>query len=135
MEKTLKLLSILKQASDYSTFALMEVYIDYQLFHLLSLVKYEKLNQKTLSKKLGMTEPALSMKLKLLERNDLIYKKKSTEDKRNFILVLSDKGEEILTKNEHILGNRAKEIFNHFSVEELETLETLINKMNEHGFR
>ena len=41
MEKALKLLSTLKQASDYSTFALMEVYIDYQLFHLLSLVKYE----------------------------------------------------------------------------------------------
>lgn len=129
----LNFLSKLQQAADYNALRLAEVYEDYSIYHLLALVNDGLLNQKTLAKKLGMTEPALSMKLKILEKKNYISKKKSTEDKRNYILVLSDEGKQIIRDYQDVLNNYSKELLSNLSNEELQTFEKLLDKMSEKG--
>ena len=129
----LNFLSKLQQAADYNALRLAEVYEDYSIYHLLALVNDGLLNQKTLAKKLGMTEPALSMKLKILEKKNYISKKKSTEDKRNYILVLSDEGKQIIRDYQDVLNNHSKELLSNLSNEELQAFEKLLDKMSEKG--
>lgn len=130
MKDYLHLLSLVHQVSDYSAFALETICPDYRTLYLLYLIKQEATNQKTLAKKLGMTEPALSMKLKTLENDGVISKVRSKKDKRHYELQITTKGLEWLESEETILNQQIQVLFSSLTKEEKIQLETILEKLS-----
>ena len=129
MKDYLQLLSQIHQISDYGALVLETVSPLYSTIHLLDLIFQEEMNQKTLAKRLGMTEPALSMKLKNLEKDGYVIKVRSKKDKRHYILELTESGKNFVKENEGILNQQAKTLFHKLSNEEVEMLSNLLMKL------
>lgn len=129
MKQYMELLNMSHVVSDQFAYRVDAKCNDYRVIQILYLIEQEKCNQKTLASKLGMTEPALSMKLKLLERNGLITKEKGTVDKRHYSLHLTNEGLRILNTSMPIIEEEAKEMFSILTEEENEILFGLLKKL------
>lgn len=85
------------------------------------------INQKTLSKEMQVKESSVSSLVKTMIKNGFIFKEQSKEDGRNYIIKLTDKGNEIIEVLENTKGQIEKEIYGHLSEEEKDGLiKTLI---------
>ena len=91
-------------------------------------VLFEINNSKVCSAKdivstLNIDKSYLSRILKKLQRDKLIYKKKSDEDARNYYLMLSDSGKQELDALESSVSSRINELYDGLSETERKTLE------------
>jgi MarR family transcriptional regulator, transcriptional regulator for hemolysin len=90
------------------------------------------INQKELANKAEKDQPTVTRILDILERKELVIKKKNEEDRRSFILFITDKGtslkEELTPIIEAIWED---EILTGIPEEELEIYRKVLMKMNE----
>lgn len=85
------------------------------------------INQKTISKEMQVKESSVSSLVKTMIKNGFIFKEQSKEDGRNYIIKLTDKGNEIIEVLKNTKGQIEKEIYGHLSEEEKDRLiKTLI---------
>lgn len=129
MRDYMELLNMNHIISDQFTYTLETSCENYRIVQILYLIDKEETNQKTLAKKLGMTEPALSMKLKLLENDRLITKEKSKKDKRHYTLILTQKGIEMLNEKMTIILQNATTLFDSLTDDEYQQLHYLLKKL------
>lgn len=129
MNNNLEILSLMHQVSDFGSYKMEENCPNYRYVHIFRLIKSGTYNQKTLGQRLGMTEPALSMKIKLLEKQGYVSKVRSERDRRNLILMVTDSGLELLARYEHILEENAKKYLSKLNEEELTQLKGLLEKL------
>ena len=93
------------------------------------LYKFNSMTQNDLMKYLDIKSGSLSELVTKLEKNQLITKVKSDEDKRKILLRLTPKGEEIAKGFEVIRENNADLLFKELTKEEKEQLQTILNKI------
>jgi len=101
-----------------SQFGVLEV-----LYHL------GPLNQKVIAEKLLSSSSNLVTVIDNLENNGLVKRERSAEDRRNFIVNLTDKGEKIIEEifPKHL--NIISQTFNKFTEREIDTLGKLSKKL------
>lgn len=80
--------------------------------------KENGINQKTISTEMQVKESSVSSLVKTMVKNGLIYKEQSKEDGRNYIIKLTDKGDEIIEVLKNTSGQIEEEIYSHLSKEE-----------------
>lgn len=110
--------NLIKNKLTLSQFGVLEV-----IFHL------GPLNQKVISEKLLSSSSNLVTVIDNLENNGLVKRERSAEDRRNFIVHLTDKGkkviEDIFPKHLNIISQS----FNKLTEREIETLGKLSKKL------
>jgi DNA-binding MarR family transcriptional regulator len=98
--------------------------------HVLAILKErESINQRELLEMLNVRSASLSEILGKLERNSFITKKRSDQDKRNFIISVTEQGRAVTEdhKREHL--QNAEAIFAPLSTDERQQLGQLLNKI------
>jgi MarR family transcriptional regulator, transcriptional regulator for hemolysin len=96
------------------------------------LAENDGINQKELAVKAEKDQPTVTRILDILERKELISKQKNEEDRRSFILFITDKG--LAVKDEltpFIEDLWEKKILSGISEEELKVYRSVLVKMNE----
>ncbi|MCZ4319355.1 MarR family winged helix-turn-helix transcriptional regulator [Aequorivita viscosa] len=81
-----------------------------------------------LAKEFDLTKPTISDAVKSLEQKKLILKDYSGADSRSFLIVLSEKGKELVSVTENY-ANPLKKQFDSFDEEQLETVYEAIVKL------
>ncbi|MDD3224262.1 MAG: MarR family transcriptional regulator [Clostridium sp.] len=98
---------------------------------LVRVYKEEKLNQKQLSKKTDKDQPTIARIIDILERKKLIERKMSKEDRRAFVINITEEGENLAKEVEPFLEGIFEQVLNGISVEELDTYTKVLMKINE----
>lgn len=95
---------------------------------LLSLTEEDGVNQKQLAKKVDKDQATLVRILDILERKKLVIRKKSTEDRRSFLIYVTSEGkklkQEVYPFIEHLFTN----ITNEISKDQLDLFIDTLNK-------
>jgi MarR family transcriptional regulator, transcriptional regulator for hemolysin len=90
------------------------------------------INQKELAIKAEKDQPTVTRILDILERKELIIKKKNKDDRRSFILFITDKGSAVKEELSPIIEEIWEEkILTGISEEDLEVYRNVLVKMNE----
>lgn len=89
----------------------------------------EGCNQKKLAEMSLKDRAAVTRILNILENKELVERKNSTYDKREFLIYLTDEGYELYTKTSELMSQSLDEINSIFSESELEKLELSLNKL------
>lgn len=90
------------------------------------------INQKELAVKAEKDQPTVTRILDILERKELIIKKKNKEDRRSFILFITDKGIAVKEELSPIIEEIWEEkILTGISEEDLKVYRSVLVKMNE----
>lgn len=91
--------------------------------------KKDGLSSTSISLKTGLAINTLTNMLDKMEKEDLIYRKQSTKDKRKKNVFLTDKGK-ILESKSKIVTDKMDEIFyKRFSESEIEMFENMLRKI------
>ena len=86
-------------------------------------------DQNTLAKEMECSKASITCSLKRLEKNGLIIREPSKEDLRRNIIKLTPLGEEKLQRADEILRITLSGQFENFSLEEIELMHKLYEKM------
>ncbi|WP_321422101.1 MarR family transcriptional regulator [uncultured Methanobacterium sp.] len=86
-------------------------------------------NQKTLAELLLKDGGTITRILNILESKDLIYREKSINDKREFLINLTDKGLDLYNELLEVMLQNKKDINSIFSTKEQEQLIFLLEKL------
>lgn len=86
-------------------------------------------NQKKLAELSRTDRAAITRILNILEYKELIYRKNSYHDKREFLIYLTDKGNDLYRETSEIMSQNAQEIESIFSKSELEQFISLLDKL------
>lgn len=89
----------------------------------------EGCNQKKLAEMSIRNGAAITRSLNILENKGLVKRENSVNDKREFLIFLTDKGYKLYIETEVVIFQAIQEIKSHFKENELEKLEYLINKL------
>jgi MarR family transcriptional regulator, transcriptional regulator for hemolysin len=90
------------------------------------------INQKELAIKAEKDQPTVTRILDILERKELIIKKKNKDDRRSFILFITDKGIAVKEELSPIIEEIWEEkILTGISEEDLEVYRSVLVKMND----
>lgn len=89
----------------------------------------EGCNQKKLAEMSLKDRAAVTRILNILENKELVERKNSTYDKREFLIYLTDEGYDLYTKTSELMSQSLHEINSIFSESELEKLELSLNKL------
>ena len=84
-----------------------------------------------LAAKLNLTKPAISALVKRLEKNNLITKAQSNEDKRIYYLNLSDKGRNIIEGDNKSYLKLSQVLHSLLSKEQIKEVDRLLEKVVE----
>lgn len=87
------------------------------------------IDQRDLMHMLNIRSASLSELLAKLEKNELISRKRSEEDRRRFIVSITDEGLKTVHKEKAVFSENAKSIFAVFNEEERIQLSTLLEKL------
>lgn len=91
------------------------------------------------ARELKLTKPAISVMVQRLIKNDLVEKLRSSEDKRVYYLVLTEKGNKIIQGDYALYNNLSDEIVKLLSKEQLYDIEglltILVNQLKERQSR
>ncbi len=95
------------------------------------LAEQDGISQKQLAMKAEKDQPTVTRILDILERKELIYKQKNTEDRRSFLIFITEKG--MTAKNE--LSPFIEELYEEtilkgISEEELEVYKSVLSQIN-----
>ncbi len=106
---------------------------------ILIFIAYHKENLCTVSqlaKEFNVTKPTISDAVKTLEKKELIDKNKTSTDSRSYYIVLTSKGQDLVSKTENF-ANPIKKQLENFDIPEQESLfksiSSLIYKLNRTG--
>lgn len=98
---------------------------------ILSLIyQSEGSNQKKLAELSGRDRAAITRILNILEYKELIDRKNSYHDKREFLIYLTDKGNDLYKETSEIMFQNAQKIKSIFSDSELEQFKSLLCKLS-----
>ncbi|MGG1630376.1 MarR family winged helix-turn-helix transcriptional regulator [Rossellomorea sp. NRS-1567] len=100
------------------------------------LAEQDGISQKQLALKSEKDQPTLTRILDILERKELIYKQKNTEDRRSFLIFITEKGK--TAKDElspFIEGLYEETLLKGISEEDLEVYKNVLSKINENMTR
>ncbi|MGM0854669.1 MAG: MarR family winged helix-turn-helix transcriptional regulator [Bacillota bacterium] len=100
------------------------------------LAEQDGISQKQLALKSEKDQPTLTRILDILERKELIYKQKNTEDRRSFLIFITEKG--MTAKDElspFIEGLYEETLLKGISEEDLEVYKSVLAKINENMTR
>jgi DNA-binding MarR family transcriptional regulator len=89
----------------------------------------EGCNQKELAISSLKDRAALTRILDILEKKGLVRREKSTNDRREFLIYLTDNGRKVCSKLLTIVAQNTQEINSIFNDKELEQLKYLLNKL------
>lgn len=96
---------------------------------LLFFIKEQKMSQKELAKKLHITEATLSVRIKRLVEAGLIERKNDRQDKRIYMIVLSEKGEQLTDYMAEGIQHYKNMISQGITLEEYEIILNVIRKI------
>jgi len=110
--------------------------IQIQILIFIAFHRRDLCNVSHLAKEFNITKPTISDAVKVLEKKELITKDFSSSDSRRYSIILSELGNEMVSKT-YDFSNPLKEQVDGFSMNELErlfgTLSELIYKLNING--
>jgi DNA-binding MarR family transcriptional regulator len=86
-------------------------------------------NQKTLAEILLKDRATITRILNILETKQLITRENSFNDKREFLIYMTEKGNELYKEAVQVVSQNTEEINSIFGLDELEQLEYLLNKL------
>jgi DNA-binding MarR family transcriptional regulator len=86
-------------------------------------------NQITLAEILLKDGATITRILNILETKQLITRENSSNDKREFLIYMTEKGNELYNEASQVVSQNTEGINSIFSVDELEQLEYLLNKL------
>lgn len=90
----------------------------------------EGCNQKRLSEATDKDTGAMTRSLNVLENKGLIERKSSYQDKREFLIYLTDKSKELYGKTSEVMSQNAHELKSIFTTSELEQFMYLLDKLD-----
>ncbi len=93
------------------------------------LLEEESINQRSISKMLGVSAQTVSEMIKNLEAKDLITKSQGEINNENMI-ALTEHGKETALETRKSIAKRADKTFNGLSKEEIQTLSELLDKIS-----
>lgn len=99
-----------------------------QYITLSRIYRFEGLNQKKLADESLRNGAAITRTLNVLEKKDLVKREKSSKDKREFLIYLTDNGLKLYKETEKIYLDNTKKFDSIFSQEELDQLRNLLNR-------
>ncbi|MDP4145521.1 MAG: MarR family transcriptional regulator [Bacillota bacterium] len=97
---------------------------------LLKLSQQDKINQKQLAQKVDKDQPTLARILDILERKRLVERLSSKEDKRAFILHITDNGLKLKNEVAPLLENIFEIMISGISNEEVEVYKNVLMKIS-----
>ncbi len=89
----------------------------------------EGCNQKKIAEMSLKDRAAVTRILNILENKELIERKNSPQDRREFLIYLTEKGHDLYKKTSAMMSQNAQEIDSIFSESELEQFKDLLNKL------
>ena len=99
---------------------------------ILALIQYigdGAINQKTLSKMMNVKESSVSSIVKTMIKNEVISKKQSKTDGRNYILTITEKGKQICNKLKNSYEEFEDVFYKNFTDEEKKIFKNLLIKL------
>ncbi|WP_315065636.1 MarR family transcriptional regulator [uncultured Clostridium sp.] len=96
---------------------------------LIELYNDEGINQKELAKRCLKDTAALTRSLDVLEKREIVKREKSPNDRREFLILLTSNGRELVEKLLPIVLEVRKKITSVLSEEENSTLSSLLQKL------
>lgn len=98
--------------------------------HAIEIIGHEKsLRMKELAEKLGVTTGTLTVTVDRLERKGLIERRPHETDRRSYLIVLTDAGEEHFSRHHEFHLKLTEEIASTLTSEELESFELILAKV------
>ena len=98
--------------------------------HAIEIIGHEKsLRMKELAEKLGVTTGTLTVTVDRLERKGLIERRPHETDRRSYLIVLTDAGEEHFSRHHEFPLKLTEEIASTLTSEELESFELILAKV------
>lgn len=88
-------------------------------------------SQSQLAERLGQSESSVCMLVKRMRDAELLFRLRSRFDRRNWMLNLTERGQELLTRVEECHGRRMRELLDGISPSELETLSSLLKRFTD----
>lgn len=101
-----------------------------QWYILYYLYQNEGCNQKRLAVATNKDTGAMTRSLNTLENKGLIERKSSYQDKREFLIYLTDKSRDLYRKTSKLMSQNTQEIKSIFTESELEQFMYLLNKLD-----
>ncbi len=101
---------------------------------LMFIAKNEGCMQIKLAEALGLKKSAVSGLIGRMEKNDLVYRQASDEDKRAFHLFLKEAGKSKLPDIFPLIQALNKKLLGDFAADEIEVITRFLNKVN-HEFK
>lgn len=101
-----------------------------QWYILYFIYQNEGCNQKKLAESTNKDTGAMTRSLNVLGNKGLIERKSSYQDKREFLIYLTDDGKDLYNKTSEVLSQNAQEIKSIFTEKELEQFKYLLNKLD-----
>ncbi|WOF16995.1 MarR family transcriptional regulator [Methanoplanus sp. FWC-SCC4] len=92
---------------------------------------YGSMNMKDLSGKLGVTTGTTTITVDRLEKGGYAVRKRPENDRRSYIIVLTQKGQEAFLDHHNHHLNLAKEISSVLSEDEISNFSEILEKINE----
>lgn len=89
----------------------------------------EAYNQKELAKECSKDQASLTRILDILEKKDLLKRDKSSKDRREFLILLTSEGKELIEKMLPTAQNIVKNLNHIYTEEEMSILINLLNKL------
>ena len=105
-----------------------------QWYILYSIYQNEGCNQKKLSETSSKDTGAMTRSLNTLENKGLIERKSSYQDKREFLIYLTDKSKALYKETSEVMSQNAQEIKSIFTKSELEQFMYLLDKLDSNLF-
>ncbi|WP_297981861.1 MarR family transcriptional regulator [uncultured Methanobrevibacter sp.] len=100
-----------------------------QLHSLFEIKRNKSLNQDEIARRCNVDKGSVARSIRKLEEKGLIIKKIDENNRRQNIISLSEKGEEVLEKSQEILDKWEEEVFSDLSQEEKETLQNTLKNI------
>ncbi|WP_282935822.1 MarR family transcriptional regulator [Paenibacillus sp. RC67] len=82
-----------------------------------------------IAKEFGLTRGAVTQLLDKLEQEDLVIRKPHPTSRRSLQIHVTPKGNELIKNILDAYHSKIERLFAHYSIEELSTLRTLLNKL------
>lgn len=93
-----------------------------QIMVIKAVARYKKLKVSEISKEINLVNSTVSGIIDRLEKQDIVRRVRSEEDRRIVYIELSNKGDEIIKNYRHIINNFFDNIFSNSSENEMETI-------------
>ena len=87
------------------------------------------INQKRLGETLGVKESSVSSIVKTMIKNELIKKAQSSEDARNYIITITEKGKKICDQFKNSIAEFEKTFYSNLSEDERKSFKKLLIKL------